>query len=589
MESFVTRHEFENALKEVQRLQVFLADTFGSKFMEFFKEDKFSEIDMQLKKKLGNWTINLPPKPGPPLKPPSSGVVIPVENINKKVEKLKSTVPISPPSRPPNSLVPIIINTTSVRTATPPLPPPSENKELDIIPVVDLNVLPTKNKEKSVQKPFIPPIKQPTNSNRSPLPTLLPNSILPTLSSSPPPPLQASLGPSKNSTSTNALTITECITLDDEDENNEKKPSLSTTTKENPSPISHRGYIDINRRKPGESVSSSFVDQSSTKVPSTSAALNTPVLTTKGIVGKVNPWPSSSSTFPKRRAVSINGGSDKVAVVDSHSNPSFSNPVTASTNEYPSPGRSTSPNLISGDEIIQCEDCELYIFSSQMEKHLMTHEGNTDGGSDGKSNANVSSSSSTYTSSTISILDQPLSCPLCFKEYPNFQFYDAHCLEFHKEGKPCPICKKLMSRRSTLKRHMSCHEDRKFICGTCGKGYNRKDNLSAHQKIHKDGKEPPTAFYCIYCKCAFASKEGRDKHMSTLHCYNGTGEEESNSEDHWNLAQSPSNGGNGNMDDVISTRDLIDIGPAFKVDVSLDCGNSFQFEYEGDDDDEDLC
>ncbi|CAL8134023.1 unnamed protein product [Orchesella dallaii] len=479
MESFVTRHEFENVLKEVQRLQVFLADTYGSKFMEFFKEDKFSEIDMQLKKKLGNWTINLPPKPGPPLKPPSSGAAIPVENINKK-KKLNSTVPISPPSRPPHSLVPIIITTTSVRTATPPLPPPSENNrgaagvELAIIPVVDMNVSATKNKEKSVQKPFVPPIKQPTNSNPPPLPTLLPNSILPTLPSSPPP-LQASSGPSKNFTSTNALTITECITLDDEDDNNEKKPSLSTTTKQNPSPIPHRGYIDINRRKPGESVSSSFVDQSSTKVPSTSAALNTPVLRRVGNL--VNPWPSSSPPYPKRIAVSMNDGSDRVAVVDSHSNPSFKNPITTSTNEYPSPGRSTSPNLISGDEIIQCEDCELYVFSSQMEKHLMTHEGNTDGGSDGKSNANVSSSSS-YTSSTISILDQPLSCPLCFKEYPNFQSYDRHCLDFHKEGKHCPICKKLMSCGINLKRHMSCHEDRIFICGTCGKGYNRKYNLS---------------------------------------------------------------------------------------------------------------
>ncbi|CAL8134027.1 unnamed protein product [Orchesella dallaii] len=125
MESYVTRREFENVLKEVRRLQFFLADTFGPKFMEFFKDDKFLEAESQLNSELGSFVTNVlnaslkmgvPPPPPPPQSQPVrlssavGGVPPPPQSQTVRLSSAAGGVP------PPSSLV------VSLPPPTPALP-----------------------------------------------------------------------------------------------------------------------------------------------------------------------------------------------------------------------------------------------------------------------------------------------------------------------------------------------------------------------------------------------------------------------------------------------------------------------------------
>lgn len=159
-------------------------------------------------------------------------------------------------------------------------------------------------------------------------------------------------------------------------------------------------------------------------------------------------------------------------------------------------GKSMNP------EIIQCDLCSLFVYSSQLDNHMKNH-------------SLVESKSSEKPATPV--LSKTKICPICSLECSDYAMYEQHCNENHpNEGFPCPICSRYMSSKPKLRRHMTIHRNLKFECNICGKAYNRSDNLNAHYKTHPSN-EKCTVFHCNTCTMAFASRIGRNKHIAIAH------------------------------------------------------------------------
>ncbi|KAF5294317.1 hypothetical protein FQR65_LT10770 [Abscondita terminalis] len=63
--------------------------------------------------------------------------------------------------------------------------------------------------------------------------------------------------------------------------------------------------------------------------------------------------------------------------------------------------------------------------------------------------------------------------------------------------KKCKLCKKLLSSKTSLQRHMRSH--RSFACATCKKTYTHKTQLIIHIRTHRP-------FVCTVCKISFKQK-----------------------------------------------------------------------------------
>ncbi|NWT74744.1 ZN783 protein, partial [Prunella himalayana] len=67
----------------------------------------------------------------------------------------------------------------------------------------------------------------------------------------------------------------------------------------------------------------------------------------------------------------------------------------------------------------------------------------------------------------------------------------------------CPLCKKFLSRSTSLRRHLKTHaRDRPYCCSSCNKCFTRSNHLLRHKKIHEralaalqqeDNAQPPAA------------------------------------------------------------------------------------------------
>lgn len=76
----------------------------------------------------------------------------------------------------------------------------------------------------------------------------------------------------------------------------------------------------------------------------------------------------------------------------------------------------------------------------------------------------------------------------------------------------CPFCKKNLTTRSNLQRHITTHHRRhSFTCPTCNKKFTRKDRLSEHEKLHT-GEAPYT---CDECGKNFARRDNLNVHKRT--------------------------------------------------------------------------
>ncbi|XP_056642999.1 zinc finger protein 708-like isoform X1 [Diorhabda sublineata] len=76
----------------------------------------------------------------------------------------------------------------------------------------------------------------------------------------------------------------------------------------------------------------------------------------------------------------------------------------------------------------------------------------------------------------------------------------------------CPICSKLFSYRTTLKKHLTIHSGVKpYICSFCGKAFNSIYNLQVHERIHVGNR----CHVCPICDKGFLEKSYLNKHMKT--------------------------------------------------------------------------
>ncbi|ODM96675.1 Zinc finger and BTB domain-containing protein 40 [Orchesella cincta] len=176
-------------------------------------------------------------------------------------------------------------------------------------------------------------------------------------------------------------------------------------------------------------------------------------------------------------------------------------------------------------EIIQCPQCHLYIYSNQMDEHLKTHS--ILNGNGKKPSEKPSSSINLFSKS-------PLTCFLCKTEFPTFQFYEGHCNLHHRDGNPCPICFKVLRPHGKLRKHMDEHENPKLK-----KTFRTK-------KTHPPPQQTSSAATTTMTGSEFGEV---DKDQDNGH-----------------------EGGDNIVGELI--------------EVKMDVGDTVQFEYEGDDDDE---
>lgn len=102
------------------------------------------------------------------------------------------------------------------------------------------------------------------------------------------------------------------------------------------------------------------------------------------------------------------------------------------------------------------------------------------------------------------------SCVVCQKEFPFSRYLLAHQKRFHMvtiDGvslpNQCNICKRVLSKPSSLDKHLLQHEVRHHLCDICGRDFSSKDLLRVHYKMHTGIKQ----YTCSYCPKAFVKRQ----------------------------------------------------------------------------------
>ena len=107
-------------------------------------------------------------------------------------------------------------------------------------------------------------------------------------------------------------------------------------------------------------------------------------------------------------------------------------------------------------------------------------------------------------------------CPYCVTASSEEKSIIQHLKEKHnKIVFPCKICKKLLSRKQDLKRHINhAHGESKlenFQCPQCEYKTKRKENLNKHVK----NKHEKAEYKCDICSKTFNWKQNMIKHKKT--------------------------------------------------------------------------
>jgi len=76
----------------------------------------------------------------------------------------------------------------------------------------------------------------------------------------------------------------------------------------------------------------------------------------------------------------------------------------------------------------------------------------------------------------------PFACSLCHKKFIHFKTYETHTKEHDEEtgslSVPCPICKKKISEKRHLPRHIRTHLKKGFTCHYCHESFKERFQLT---------------------------------------------------------------------------------------------------------------
>lgn len=154
-------------------------------------------------------------------------------------------------------------------------------------------------------------------------------------------------------------------------------------------------------------------------------------------------------------------------------------------------------------------------------------------------------------------------CNTCGKVLPNEMSLNRHQSYHRKDKSKCPLCSKLFTHSSNMKRHILMHNtEESFVCDKCPKTFSKPTALYEHMKDHRSDSSSTTTegthtnikhyvmqcemcseetesfamfakhmrkqhgitdrsqikpFKCEICAMHFASKQGMNRHIDNIH------------------------------------------------------------------------
>ncbi|XP_055379656.1 zinc finger protein 845-like [Condylostylus longicornis] len=111
---------------------------------------------------------------------------------------------------------------------------------------------------------------------------------------------------------------------------------------------------------------------------------------------------------------------------------------------------------------------------------------------------------------TVHIREKTFICEECGKVFATSDQLNSHKV-VHSDFTPfqCPKCPKSFKRLTSLRTHIDCHEDTKYICPICGCQLNTKTILRRHMVIHSDEKK----YKCNFCQKEFKRTKALKNHL----------------------------------------------------------------------------
>ncbi|XP_037083895.1 oocyte zinc finger protein XlCOF15-like [Pollicipes pollicipes] len=107
------------------------------------------------------------------------------------------------------------------------------------------------------------------------------------------------------------------------------------------------------------------------------------------------------------------------------------------------------------------------------------------------------------------------SCLFCTDSFASSIALHQHCNSEHPlKLQPCPHCEKRFLYRSSLRLHISTHQEPRFCCQDCGQRFSANSDLRKHRMFRHSAA---CDFACDVCPRAFKFKWLLERHRRRVH------------------------------------------------------------------------